>query len=62
MKWVILMLLFLVACSSVPVKDDPWYGVTALQREEYIRYAKDEQVSAIQWQNTENLYKKVLER
>ena len=62
MKRVILMLLFLVACSSVPVKEDPWYGMTALRREAFICYAKDEQVRAIQRRNTENLYKAVVER
>ena len=58
MKWVILMLLFLAACSSMPVKDDPWFSMTSFRHEEYIWNAKDEQVRAIQRQHTEDLYDK----
>ena len=62
MKWVMLMVLFLAACSTVPVKNDSWYSMASLQYEETIWDAKDEQVKAIQQKRTEELHKKVMER
>ena len=62
MKWVMLMVLFLAACSAVPVKEDPWYSMASLRYEETIWDARDEQVRAIQRQHAEELQKQVSAR
>ena len=62
MKWVVLIMLFLAACSAVPVKDDPWYSMASLRYEETLWDARDEQVRAIQRQRTGDLQKQVSAR
>ena len=62
MKRVMLIWLFLGACSSAPVDYDMRYSMAQSRYEEYIRYAQDEQVRAIQWERTEALHENVQER